>query len=358
MLKKTGAAVLAAIALLCSQSRAATPKPIEVRVVVVTTFEVGNDTGDTAGELQNWVMRYPLTQAIPFPVGGHTLYYNAQDHVLAVLSGVGKSHTAATITALGLDTRFDLRHAYWILAGIGGVDPGTASIGSAAWAEHVVDGDLAYEIDGREIPAEWATGIVAYDRAAPYARPAPPAVSPNGTLAYTLNAGLAQWAFARTREIPLADDAKLQAARAGYMGDPNAQRPPFVLVGDTVTADRFWIGQRMTEWAEKWVPYWTEGKGRFATSAEEDSSYLRALTLLAGTGRVDLSRVMDLRTASDFTAPAPGQTAAALLKSEATGNYAAYAESIENAYLVGSPVVRELAEHWTLYRDTVPSAKP
>lgn len=325
-------------------------------MVVVTTFEVGKDTGDTAGELQNWVTRYPLAQALPFPVGGHALYYNAQDHVLAVLSGVGKSHTAATITALGLDQRFDLRHAYWILAGIGGVDPAVASIGSAAWAEHVVDGDLAYEIDGREIPPDWATGIVAYDRETPYAQPAPPPVSGNGTLAYDLNAGLARWAFERTREIQLADDAKLKSARASYVGQAQAQRPPFVLVGDTLTADRFWIGARMTEWAEKWVPYWTRGTGKFATSAEEDSSYLRALTMLAGAGRVDLSRVMDLRTASDFTAPAPGETAAELLKSEATGKYAAYAESIENAFLVGSPVVRELAQHWTRYRDAVPAA--
>ena len=39
--------------------------------------------------------------------------------------------------ALGLDPRFDLRKAYWILAGIGCIDPNRASIGSAGWASHV-----------------------------------------------------------------------------------------------------------------------------------------------------------------------------------------------------------------------------
>jgi purine nucleoside permease len=131
-----------------------------------------------------------------------------------------------------------------------------------------------------------------------------------------------------------------------------------VLQGDTLTADRFWIGARMTDWAEKWVPYWTKGEGRFTTSAEEDSAYLQALTFLAHARRADLRRVLDLRTGSDFTMPPKGSSPADLLKSEATGNYAAYAEAIENAYRVGSPVVRELAQHWPLYRRTVPAAKP
>ena len=124
-------------------------------------------------------------------------------------------------------------------------------------------------------------------------------------------------------------------------------------MGDTLTADRFWIGARMTESARQWVPYWTAGNGLFATSAEEDTGYLQALTQLAGAGRADLNRVLDLRTASDFCQPPLGVTAAELLHSEATGNYAAYNESIENAYKIGSLVVRELSSHWDQY-----SARP
>jgi len=332
--------------------------PLEIRVVVVTTFEVGNDTGDAAGEFQNWAERYPLPDVLPFPQGYRALRYNAKDRVLGIVTGAGKASAAASIMALGLDPRFDLSKAYWILAGIAGIDPDRASVGSAVWASHVVDGDLAYEIDGREIPSDWPTGIVAYDRAKPFEQPAPPAVSDNGTLAYDLNDGLATWAYGLTRNISLPDDDKLKAARAGYPDMPYAQRPPFVLKGDTLTADRFWIGARMTDWAEKWVPYWTKGEGRFVTSAEEDSAFLQALTFLSHAGRADFARALDLRTGSDFSMPPKGTSPADLLKSEATGNYAAYAEAIENAYLIGSPVVRELANHWALYRQTVPAAKP
>jgi purine nucleoside permease len=336
----------------------AAPAPLQIRVVVVTTFEVGNDTGDAPGEFQNWVEHYPLPDVLPFPQGFRSLRYNAQDHVLGLLTGAGKSSAAASIMALGLDPRFDLSQAYWILAGIAGIDPSQASVGSAVWASYIVDGDLAYEIDGREIPADWPTGIVAYDRATPFELPAPPAVSDNGVLAYDLNDGLASWAYGLTRNLVLPDNDKLKAARAGYPDLPNARRPPFVLKGDTLTADRFWIGAKMTDWARKWVPYWTQGKGCFTTSAEEDAAFLQALTFLAQAGRADLARALDLRTGSDFTMPPKNTSPADLLKSEATGNYAAYNEAIENAYRVGSPVVRELAQHWPLYQETVPGAKP
>jgi purine nucleoside permease len=353
-----GVAAAVLMGLASADGAAAASAPLEIRVVVVTTFEVGNDTGDIAGEFQNWVEHYPLPDILPLPSGFRSLRYNAKDHVLGVVTGAGKSSAAASIMALGLDPRFDLRKAYWILAGIGGVDPNRASLGSAAWATYIVDGDLAYEIDGREIPAEWPTGIVAYDRATPFERPAPPAVTDNGILSYELNDELATWAYGLTRQLVLPDDDKLKAARVGYSEFPNAQRPPFVLKGDTLTADRFWIGARMTDWVNKWVPYWTKSKGHFTTSAEEDAAYLQALSFLAHAGRVDLARALDLRTGSDFTMPPKGTSAAALLKSEATGNYAAYDEAVENAYRVGSPVVRELAQHWPVYRQTVPAPKP
>jgi len=60
---------------------------------------------------------------------------------------------APSIKALGMDPRFDLSKAYWLVAGIAGVNPNEASIGSATWAEWVIDSDLGFEVDAREIPA-------------------------------------------------------------------------------------------------------------------------------------------------------------------------------------------------------------
>ena len=44
--------------------------------------------------------------------------------------------------------------------------------------------------------------------------------------------GLATWAYHLTRDLVLPDDDKLKAARA--LDLPSAQRPPFVLKGDTL----------------------------------------------------------------------------------------------------------------------------
>ena len=48
-------------------SEARAMKPWPVRVVIVTTFEVGEDTGDRPGEFQLWVEREHLDETIAFP---------------------------------------------------------------------------------------------------------------------------------------------------------------------------------------------------------------------------------------------------------------------------------------------------
>ena len=103
-------------------------KPIEIKVVVINMFEVGEDTGDAPGEYQYWVEREHLDTVLPFAAGYHNLHLNSKTGVLGVLTGVGTARATATIMALGLDPRFDLTHAYFLVAGIGGIDPQMGSL--------------------------------------------------------------------------------------------------------------------------------------------------------------------------------------------------------------------------------------
>jgi purine nucleoside permease len=151
------------------------PQVLPVRVVVVTMYESALETGDHFGEFRLWVERLPLNERIPFPHGFRDLRYNSEKSVIGIVSGVGTARAAASMMALGMDPRFDLTQAYWLVAGIAGVNPLEASIGSAAWVEWVVDADLAFEIDAREIPAEWSTGYLPLG--------APPIGSPIGPAA-------------------------------------------------------------------------------------------------------------------------------------------------------------------------------
>ncbi|MEA2539089.1 MAG: hypothetical protein QOH35_455 [Acidobacteriaceae bacterium] len=331
--------------------RAAQPPPIPVKVVVISLFEPGADQGDTPGEYQYWVEREHLDHLYPFPQGFHNLRMNDQG-VLGVLAGVGTARAAASIMALSLDPRFDLSKAYWLVAGIAGADPQDASLGSAVWAEWVVDGDLAYEVDAREIPPQWTTGYVPLNQTVPYEKPRN---DENFTM-FHLNPGLREWAYQQTKAVALDDSPALQEARMHFEG-ANAHRPPFILKGDTLSASTFWHGKLLDQWANDWVSYHTDGKGHFVTSAMEDTGVLQSLTFLQRTGRVDLNRVMVLRTVSNFDQPATGLTAAQSLAAMQGHRYSAYLPALEAAYRVGNVVVSDIVTNWDRYQDHVPGSQ-
>jgi len=331
-----------------SLASAAQPKPIPVKVVVVTMFEVGADSGDAPGELQYWVERDHLDRVYPLAAGYHAVRMNDAGE-MAVLTGQGTAHGAATIMALGLDPRFDLSHAYWLVAGIAGGTPDRISLGSAAWARWVVDGDLGYEIDAREIPPSWSTGFVPLRKTKPFEEPADPV---DGQV-YMLNGALAQWAYARTRGIKLDDPASLRQGRKEFDGAA-ARQPPQVMLGDEISSSRYWHGDREDAWARDWVRYFTKGQGRFTTTAMEDTGTLQSLRFLANAGRVDWNRVMVLRAVSNYDRQPRGMSAADSLAHQRVGTYSAYLPSLETAYTVGHAVVSELIAHWPEYAERSP----
>jgi len=273
--------------------------------------------------------------------------------VLGVLTGVGTARAAATIMAVGLDPRFDFSKTYWIVTGIGGGDPADVSLGSAVWADHVLDGDLAYEIDARQIPAEWPTGYVPLRRATPYEEPAANEL----VNVYTINPELVSWALQLTRDVALADTDSLRASRERFTGFPNAQKPPFVTRGDTMSSGTFWHGSKMDEWANAWTRYYTGGKGNYMISAMEDSGTMQSLNFLSHANRVDLRRVLVLRTVSNYDREAPGTSASDSLKTLVSGNYSAYFPALEAAYAVADKVVRDIVEHWPEREVEIPHAK-
>lgn len=325
-------------------------KKQEIKVVVVTMFERGEDTGDAPGEFQLWVEREKLTQTLPFPQGNRPLRTNGKG-LIALVTGVGTAKAASSIMALGMDPRFDLTKAYWLVAGIAGVDPADASLGSAAWATYVVDGDLGHEIDAREIPADWKTGFVPLRKAVPYEMPVR---EPNEGEMYKLNPGLVDWAYRLTKDIDLGDTPALKERRALMTGMPNAQRPPFVLKGDTLQSSTFWHGKLLNQWANDWVSYHTRNAGNYVTTAMEDTGTLQSLTFLSRAGKVDVNRVLVLRTASNFDMQRPQITAWESLAENKAGGYAGFIPAVESAWKVGSTVVNEILNHWQKYKMALP----
>jgi purine nucleoside permease len=137
-------------------------------------------------------------------------------------------------------------------------------------------------------------------RNSPYQPPPPPFESLNGHTVFQLNSSLIDWAFEQTQSIQLADDANLQQVRAQWSGNPKAVLPPFVLEGDNLDSDVFWIGDLLNTWAENWVSYWTSGQATFVMSDFEDGAVNQAIQFLGQVAKVDPNRVMVLRAGSDF----------------------------------------------------------
>ncbi|QJR79539.1 purine nucleoside permease [Alteromonas pelagimontana] len=335
------------------------PQPLKVKAVVVTMFEIGEDEGDKPGEFQLWKERQQLTKRYPFPQSHHDIFANKDTGVIGIVTGMGTAKATAAIMALGLDPRFDLTQAYWLVAGIAGIDPADGTIGSAVWADYLIDGDLAHQIDAREIPEQWSTGYFPLFANAPYPADVNSSKThhkPAGEV-YKLNASLSQWAFNLTKGIVLQDTDAMVELRNQYSEHPAAMAAPKVMQGDHLAASTFWHGKLLNQWANDWTAFWTDGEGNFVTSGMEDTGSYQAMQYLDAAGKADKTRFMVLRTASNFTMQPPGLTAAENLEMESSqAGYAGMQPALEAAYVVGSAVVDELVNKWSKYQTQPPQS--
>jgi purine nucleoside permease len=335
---------------------------VAIKVIALTGFEVGDDTGDAPGELQFWVEREKLTQRIEVPGAPHALLGNAEGLYAEVSDNTRDPQmtplpASELVMALCLDPHLDLHHTYWIVNGIAGIDPAFGPMGSAVWAENVVDGDAMREIDESEAPAGWPYGLFAIGTDKPGALPTDGGTAGGWggaklqyTMAYPLNHRLAHWAYATSKGVELPDSPQLMAWRQKYVGFPNAQLAPRVMIGDALGSVRYWHGPRRTQWARDWVKAWTRGKGTFATTSMEAQDYVGTLSRMAAKGYLDFSRVMVMRSASNYCMPPPGSTVASTMGDESLGTDAA----LEAAYRSSAAVAHELLRNWGQYEKTTP----
>ncbi|MBX2858068.1 MAG: purine nucleoside permease [Cellvibrionaceae bacterium] len=345
------AALLTAV--LCSASSNAAEKALPIKAVVVTMFENGEITGDRPGEFQYWVERSQLHREMAFPLGEYPLRLS-DSGVLGICVGGGIANATASIMALGLDPRFDLSKAYWLVAGIAGGDPEDISLGSAAWARYVVDGDLTYEIDAREIPAEWPYGLIPLGANKPAEKPADIYTSWTlNTVAFDLNPQLAQWAYELTRDMQLQDTPAMAQFRAQFKHYPKARLKPFVALGDTLSASTYWHGRYLNRWANDWMRLYSDNQANFMTTNMEDSGTLTALLRLGRLALVNTQRIMVLRTVSNYSMPPQDKPA----NWSVTAPYPDEGKpALDTAWRVGSKVIDTLVKHWPRYADTEPAA--
>jgi len=335
---------------------------IQPKVMVIATYETGKDRGDIPGELQYWVEREHLDREIKVPGIDHPILTNGTG-LYAMISGT-TSRCAVQMMALAMDSRFDLRHTYFLLSGIGGADPARVPVAGAVWVRRVVDGDPAFEIDSRETPAAWPYGTIALGATEPGKVPAnlesAPAAGVSddgaggvGRIVYTLNGSLADWAYGLTKDVAIPDTAGLEAHRLKFKEFAEAQKKPYVMEGDSLGTDHFWHGATMAQWARDWVRLYTRGTGVLAISDCEDQGIVLAMSELDRLGKVNFGRLLILRTASNYVLPPKGVAAEKSLF-ENLADSPGYVPALDANYRVGSVVVAAILKDWGRYEGSVP----
>jgi purine nucleoside permease len=246
---------------------------IPVKVMILSAF---------AGEAVAWTTNQGLNQLIPLP--GLSVDYPAvacnDAGVCHVATGPGHANAAGSTIALLLSNKFDFKRTYFLIAGIAGVNPRQATIGSAAWARYVVDIGIINEFDAREMPSGWAAGYFGVRTRGPSEKP--PAFRYH-TEVFQLDEPLLQKVLALTMKAQLDDDDVTRAYRAKY-GYAPANGPPAVMQCDIVVSDTFRRGELLAQHSEQWMRLLTDGAGTYCFGDQEDTAILNAMSRAARVG--------------------------------------------------------------------------
>ncbi|GAA5831495.1 hypothetical protein JCM5353_007644 [Sporobolomyces roseus] len=317
---------------------------ITPKVMIVSTFEP---------ERTPWIEPSQLYSNISF-IGASPLFPDVACDIglttCIVTTGEGLVNAASTIMALTLSPKFDLTLTYFLVAGIAGISSDVGTLGSAAWARFVVQGGLAYELDGREIPSNWTDSAWALGTKQPGELPDP--MDLYGTEVFELNTNLLDRVYNLTKDVKLNDSAEAIEFRKQYDSAP-ANEPPTVILGDSLSSDTYYAGDLLTKTWENYFNMMTTGQGKYATTNQEDSAILESLVRADDGGLIDYSRVMLLRTGSDFDRAPNSTTDAydAFYESQMAGGFD---PATQNLQIVGSVVVKDIIDNWdTVYMQGV-----
>lgn len=267
----------------------------------------------------------------------------ADGDICQLVTGESEINAAATVSSLVHSQRFDLTSTYFLVAGIGGVNPEVATISSVTFARYAVQVALQYEIDPRELPSNFTTGYVPQGSTSPDEYPQ----SIYGTEVFEVNHNLQHLAASFARNATLNDSSAAVAYRAKYATSDlytAGTNAPSVIECDVATSDVYYSGKLLGEAFSNYTKLVTNGTGNYCTTAQEDNATLEVLVRAAATNLVDFARIIIMRTASDFDRPWPGQPASVnLFFSSQQG---AFEPAIQNIYLAGIKVVEGILDGW------------
>ena len=173
-----------------------------------------------------------------------------------------------------------------------------------------------------------------------------------GTEVFEVNDALRQIAIGLAQTATLNDSTAAVAYRANYASTQAykaGSEPPSVLGCDVATSDVYYSGALLSEAFENTTKLYTNGSGVYCTTAQEDNATLESLLRGALLNRTDFSRIIVMRTASDFDRPYIGESdsvADANTFNLFYANQGGFEPALKNIYLAGVKIVEGILNDW------------
>lgn len=339
-LRKTGSALLLVVLLVgiftitapVAAAEVSSPEKIKVKVLIGSMFEIGANTGDRAGEFQNWYERYWMnSQPVKITGAENPLFCNA-DGVCGSVLGMGKVRSSSSMMSILLDPRYDFSETYFIISGVAGTPPSRGTVAAVFWGTWLVDYDLGH----RWSPEENTFGEPTFMPRKGYEQ----------VRLFHLNPALVDWAMKLTADTPLQDSDSAKTYRMRYPEEA-ARRLPFVGTGTHMAGDCFFHGPGLSKEAQ----YMTElyKADPYVITEMEGTAVAYVIKKMVG-----LDRVMSLRAAVNFDQGNPNETTLQHLDPAPGQTPGGFEVGVKNISLVGSRMVDNIVNNWKLWQKGVP----
>nr|XP_019048047.1 hypothetical protein I302_04669 [Kwoniella bestiolae CBS 10118]OCF26977.1 hypothetical protein I302_04669 [Kwoniella bestiolae CBS 10118] len=289
-----------------------------------------------------WTQSLGLTNNITLP-GLSPLFpsigCNDDASICHMTTGESEINAACSTSAMLLADEFDFTSTYFLIGGIAGINPYMGTTGSVGFARYAVQVALGYEIDSRQIPSNWSTGYWLFGSS----QPGEPATTIYGTEVYELNTNLREKVMGYLGDVQLNDTAEAAEYRSKYDYSP-ANQSPQIFKGDVATSDVYFAGNLLDEAFGNITSLWTNGTGKYALTAEEDNAIFEAMVRSHTAKKMDFSRVVLMRTASDFDRGYGGSDAWVVTAFQA--EQYGFEIAIANIQIAYTPIIEGILNDW------------
>lgn len=312
------------------------------KVVVVSMFMLERDP---------WLKDMDFVHNVSIP-GLAPLYpqvhFTTDYSIMQFTTGEGEINAAASVSSLLLNPLFDFSKTYFLIAGIGGGESSLTTIGSATFAKYSVQIGLQYQVGYNEYiktNPNWTSGYFGYGVDNPWTYPS----NVYGTEVYELNENLRDRAIQLARTGELNNGTERNVEFRTLYEEEAAKSSPSIVACDVYTSDNYYFGNELSDYFKSYGEMMTNStdskKFQYCSSAQEDNASLEAFLRMDLHGLVDFSRIVVMRTISNFITPPP------LYANDTVGYFndvdkGGIQASLDNLVNAGKPFVEDIIKNW------------